>query len=105
MALFSGLLGFFSGKQVRLIAITHMYEVFRRQLIPEAGKLFKFSHMKVIPDKVGLCYLYKLTDGLGEEESFAIECARESGIPEDVLNKGKIKFQQKNSLFKSILKL
>jgi DNA mismatch repair ATPase MutS len=101
MALFSGLLSFFSRKPVRLIAITHMYEVFRRQLIPEAENLFKFSHMKVFPDKNGLCYLYKLTDGLGAEESFAIECARESGIPEEVLNKGKILIL----LFKSNLKL
>ena len=90
MALFSGLLSFFSRKHVRLLAITHMYEVFRRQLIPEAEKYFKFGHMKVFPDKTGLCYLYKLTNGLGAEESFAIECARESGIPEQLLNKGKL---------------
>lgn len=90
MALFSGLLSYFSRMPVRLFAITHMYEVFRRQLIPEAEKYFKFGHMKVFPDKTGLCYLYKLTDGLGAEESFAIECAHESGIPEKVINQGKL---------------
>ena len=89
MALFSGLLSFFSRKPVRLLAITHMYEVFRRQLIPEADNYFKFGNMKVIPDKNGLCYLYKLVEGLGAEQSFAIECARESAIPENILNKGK----------------
>lgn len=87
MALFSGLLSFFADKNIRLLAITHMYEVFRRQLITE--NRFKFSHMKVLPDKSGLCYLYRLADGLGEEQSFAIECARESGITEEILNRGK----------------
>lgn len=71
-----------------MLAITHMYEVFRRQLISEAEKFFKFGHMKVFPDKLGLCYLYKLVEGLGAEQCFAIECARESGIPEEVLSKG-----------------
>lgn len=87
MALFSGLLSFFSNKNVRLLAITHMYEVFRKQLVNQS--LFKFCHMKVLPDKAGLCYLYRLTDGLGEEQSFAIDCARESGISELILNRGK----------------
>lgn len=104
MALFSGLLTFFARKPVRILAITHMYEVFRRQLIPEAEKFFKFAHMKVFPDKNRLCYLYKLTDGLGAEESFAIECARESGIPEEVLTKGKkVKIKNVNVKFISIL--
>ena len=91
MALFSGLLSFFAEKNVRLLAITHMYEVFRRQLIIDGPEnRFKFCHMKVLPDKSGLCYLYRLEEGLGEEQSFAIECARESGISEDILNRGNV---------------
>lgn len=88
MALFSGLLNYFARKQTRLLAITHMYEVFRSQLIAEVENYFKFGHMKVFPDQSSLCYLYRLEQGLGEEQSFAIECARESGIPEHVLNNG-----------------
>lgn len=89
MALFSGLLSFFADKVIRLLAITHMYEVFRRQLIGSNPEInFKFCHMKVLPDKSGLCYLYRLAGGLGEEKSFAIECARESGIMEEILNRG-----------------
>ena len=93
MALFSGVLSFFSTKRVRLLAITHMYEVFRKQLINEAEIHFKFKHMKVLPDKSGsgLCYLYRLEEGLECENSFSIECARESGIQEDILTKGKKK--------------
>lgn len=89
MALFSGLLNFFAEKSVRLLAITHMYEVFRKQLIIEADNKFKFGHMKVFPDKSGLCYLFKMEEGLGLEDNFAIECARESGIPESILLNGK----------------
>lgn len=89
MALFSGLLSFYADKNIRLLAITHMYEVFRRQFINGNPELrFKFCHMKVLPDKSGLCYLYRLAEGLGEEQSFAIECARESGIMEEILNRG-----------------
>ena len=90
MALFSGLLTFFSLKSVRLLAITHMHEIFRNNLIPNCKNLFKFAHMKVFPDKSRLCYLYRLEEGLCSEQSFAIECARESGIPEEILVKGKI---------------
>lgn len=95
MALFSGLLSYFSRKQVRLLAITHMYEVFRKQLIQNSEEHFKFGHMKVFPDKVGLCYLYKMEEALGTEQSFAIDCARESGISEEIINNGKfIKLQR-----------
>ena len=87
MALFSGLLSLFSSKNVRLLAITHMYEVFRSSN-PET--FFKFFHMKVLPDKSGLCYLFRLTEGMGEDQSFAIDCARESGISEQILNRGKL---------------
>ena len=65
-----------------------MYEVFRKQLIVDTEKYFKFGHMKVFPDKSGLCYLYRMEEGLGSEQSFAIECARESGISEEVLING-----------------
>lgn len=88
MALFSGLLSYFSNKKVRLLAITHMYEVFRNNLIPNSTSIFTFAHMKVFPDKSGLCYLYRLEEGLGLEQSFAIDCARESGINEEILVKG-----------------
>lgn len=65
-----------------------MHEIFQNNLIPNCKNLFKFSHMKVFPDKSGLCYLYRLEEGLCSEQSFAIECARESGIPEELLVKG-----------------
>jgi len=88
MALFSGLLAYFSKRPVRLLAITHMFEIFRKNLIPEVSQLYKFAHMKIYKDATGLCYLYRLEGGRGEEQSFAIECARESGIPEKLLEKG-----------------
>lgn len=89
MALFSGLLSYFSTKNVRLLAITHMYEIFRHQIIRGNDKnLFDFFHMKILPQQAGLCYLYKLTEGMGEEQSYAIECARESGISEEILQRG-----------------
>ncbi len=88
MALFSGLLSYFSMRPVRLLAITHMYEVFRKQLIQNPENYFKFGHMKVFPDKSGLCYLYRMEEGLIAEQSFAIECARESGISEEILLNG-----------------
>jgi len=99
MALFSGLLSYFANKNVRLLAITHMYEVFRGQLIngnPETH--FKFCNMKVLSDISGLCYLFRLAEGLGEEQSFAIECARESGISEEILNRGKASCKWKMKL-------
>lgn len=89
MALFSGLISYFATRNVRLLAITHMYEIFRRQLVqgnPENH--FNFFTMKVIPQEAGLCYLYKLTEGMSEEQSFAIECARDSGISEEILQRG-----------------
>lgn len=88
MALFSGLLNYFAKRETRLIAITHMYEVFRSQLIEEVEQYYKFGYMKVFLDQTSLCYLYRLEDGLGEEQSYAIECARESGLPEQVLKEG-----------------
>jgi DNA mismatch repair ATPase MutS len=89
MALFSGFLAYFSKRPARLLAITHMYEIFRNELVPEVSESFKFAHMKVYKSESGLCYLYRLEEGRGEEQSFAIDCARESGIPESVLQKGK----------------
>lgn len=93
MALFSGLLDYLSRKTVRLIAITHMYEVFRKQLIIEAEKYYQYAHMKVISSQNGgnLCYLFKLQEGIGEGQSFAIDSANEAGLPEQVITKGKHK--------------
>ncbi len=88
MGLFSGLLDFFGSKesQPRLIAITHMHEIFKRGLL-QTGQLFKYAHMKVFMDQ-HLCYLYRLEPGMAEK-SYAIECARDSGLSEEVLEKGK----------------
>ena len=87
MALFTGLLDFFGSKKAhpRLIAITHMHEIFKRGLL-QYGQVFKYAHMKVFMDQ-RLCYLYRLESGMAEQ-SYAIECARESGLSEAVLEKG-----------------
>ncbi len=88
MALFSGLLDFLASKDSppRLVAITHMHEIFKRGLL-QNGQLFKYSHMKVYMDQ-HLCYLYRLESGMAEQ-SYAIECARQSGLSASVLEKGK----------------
>ena len=55
--------------------------------------------MKVITNNTNggsLCYLFKLQDGLGEGQSYAIDCAKESGLPETIINKGKQTNKTKN---------
>lgn len=92
MALFSGLLNYISRdkeRSPRLIAITHMQEMFRNNFIPQEN--FKFAHMKIFMERNNLCYLYKLAEGI-EDESYAIECAREAGISEKILLRGKTVF-------------
>lgn len=87
MALFTGLLDFFGQQQAypRLIAITHMHEIFKRNLL-QSGPLFKYAHMQIFMDQQ-LCYLYRLEPGMAEQ-SYAIECAKGAGLAESILSKG-----------------
>lgn len=88
MALFAGLLDYFASwaQQPRLIAITHMHEIFKRGLLQHAD-CFQYAHMKVVMDR-SLCYLYRLEFGLSGQ-SYAIECARDAGLSESILEQGK----------------
>lgn len=89
LALFSALIGHLGGKCPcpMFIASTHLHEIFKMNLVDNPS-LYQYLRMQVIKDKHGLCMLYRIEEGLAQK-SFAIECAKESGLDQEIVTRGK----------------